>query len=264
MSKKNEIEKREDKLPAKFNFGEDAGKGREREDGDECTIPYIVLLQSNSPQVAAGIGKAGQFYNTLTEEAFDGPFLFIPCAMDRAYVRKRADRATIGRLPADAPLVLQLLAEQGAFGKLYENVGDTENSNYLEDTRFLTGVLWGGSVPMPVCLKLKSTALNSFSTFWGVIGKLEQDMQEAGELEGKLPLFACPTVVASESDKNAKGNFCKISLTPEKGRGTEGAYKSLMSQDDVRYIAGKALHARVEKGLIVRDDDDAKADHDAY
>ena len=72
----------------------DSGAGQNMAAGD-LGIPYLALLQSNSPQVNPAHAKyiegamAGMFYNTATGEVFGGfnkpPLVIIPCAYVREY-----------------------------------------------------------------------------------------------------------------------------------------------------------------------------------
>lgn len=58
-------------------FAEDAGSGLEDFSGDNFAIPFLVILQKNSPQVDEAnasyiVGaKAGMFYNTVTGKLYD-------------------------------------------------------------------------------------------------------------------------------------------------------------------------------------------------
>lgn len=83
-----------DDLDLSFIQG-DAGEGVEDMGVADVALPYIAILQSNSPQVQPGLPKfiegaqASMFMNTVSNEAFDGRntgFLFIPCYYERKYV----------------------------------------------------------------------------------------------------------------------------------------------------------------------------------
>lgn len=89
--------KAEGNLPVGYDLEhimEDAGAGQNMGAGD-LGIPYLALLQSNSPQVNPAHAKyiegaqAGMFMNTATGEVFGGykkdPLIIIPCAYVREY-----------------------------------------------------------------------------------------------------------------------------------------------------------------------------------
>ena len=73
----------------------DAGKGLDNVDADSVAIPFLAVLQTNSPQCDADSGeylsgaKAGMLCNTVTKEIFDGKVgvLFIPCEYQRKFLR---------------------------------------------------------------------------------------------------------------------------------------------------------------------------------
>lgn len=102
MAKKseNEISKIEEmnKLPAGLDMDDllrDSGVGVDDMGMDDVAVPYLYILQSNSPQVNEDDdryvegAKAGMFYNNVNEEAYDGRekgIIVIPCAYERKYV----------------------------------------------------------------------------------------------------------------------------------------------------------------------------------
>jgi hypothetical protein len=70
-----------------LNFATDAGKGLEGTTKSDFAIPFLSMLQSNSPQVETLKGaKAGMLVNTITNELFDEAIV-IPCAYQRRFVR---------------------------------------------------------------------------------------------------------------------------------------------------------------------------------
>ena len=60
------------------DFEADAGAGMENVTADDLQIPFLSILQSNSPQLDESEGKyidgakAGMILNTVTNEIFDG------------------------------------------------------------------------------------------------------------------------------------------------------------------------------------------------
>ena len=70
-----------------MDFEADSGAGFEGADSQSFAIPYLIILQSNSPQVDEDDGKyikgakVGMFLNTVTGEIFDGKegVNLVPC-----------------------------------------------------------------------------------------------------------------------------------------------------------------------------------------
>lgn len=81
--------------PAIIDFEGDSGAGMEEADKDTFAIPFLSLLQANSPKVMTVDGaKQGMLINTITDELFK-EVLVIPCAFQRRYIRW-APRSTGG------------------------------------------------------------------------------------------------------------------------------------------------------------------------
>jgi hypothetical protein len=73
----------------------DSGAGVENMGMDDVAVPYLYVLQTNSPQVNPDHdsyiegAKAGMFYNNVSGEVYDGRekgLTVIPCAYERKYV----------------------------------------------------------------------------------------------------------------------------------------------------------------------------------
>lgn len=85
-------------LPAGLEMDDilaDSGSGTENMSMDDIAVPYLYILQTNSPQVnpdheAYVQGAiAGMFYNNVSNEVYDGRntgLKVIPCAYERKYV----------------------------------------------------------------------------------------------------------------------------------------------------------------------------------
>jgi len=69
-----------------LDFAADAGRGLEGADKASFAIPFLVVLQSNSPQLETISGaKAGMFLNSVTDELFD-KVRVVPVAFQRRYL----------------------------------------------------------------------------------------------------------------------------------------------------------------------------------
>jgi hypothetical protein len=71
----------------------DANKGMENIGADDVAIPFLCILQSNSPQVKKGSGKIkgaeeGDIFNNVTNEVFSGEdgILVVPSFYQKSYV----------------------------------------------------------------------------------------------------------------------------------------------------------------------------------
>lgn len=107
---------------AAVNFEDDAGRGMENVDADSVAIPFLVVLQKNSPQCDPDQGeympdaKPGMLFNSVTRELFDGKeegVRFVPCAYERKFLRW-TPREKGGGFKGEIPIVeVTKLREQG-------------------------------------------------------------------------------------------------------------------------------------------------------
>jgi hypothetical protein len=79
------LKPKEEQLPAVINFAEDASNGLADMTAQDYAIPYLSILQKTSPQLDTHDVKAGQIWNTVTEEAVS-ELTVIPCAYVRNFV----------------------------------------------------------------------------------------------------------------------------------------------------------------------------------
>lgn len=85
-------------LPAGMSMDDllrDSGAGVDNMGMDDVAVPYLYVLQTNSPQVNEDDdryidgAKSGMFYNNVNEEIYNGRetgIIVIPCAYERKYV----------------------------------------------------------------------------------------------------------------------------------------------------------------------------------
>lgn len=102
-AKAKEVTKKEETALVKgaVSFEDDAGGGFEEADRESYAIPFVRILQKLSPQLDETSGeyieeaKAGMFFNTVTEDTYDGKvgLEVIPCHFRRVFVEwnKRED-----------------------------------------------------------------------------------------------------------------------------------------------------------------------------
>lgn len=106
-------------LPAEFmnEIMNDAGAGVNNLGMDDIAVPYLYMLQSNSPQINPDHEKyvkdaiAGMFFNNVEEEVYDGRNVgvtVVPCAYERKFV-EWIDRDSGGGWVQDHPIDSNIL-----------------------------------------------------------------------------------------------------------------------------------------------------------
>ena len=84
-------------LPTEIFSGMEAdatnASGFEGMSADDCAVPFLMLLQATSKKIngpAPLVGaKAGDLFNTVSNEIFQPPFRVIPCAFKKSWVEWR-------------------------------------------------------------------------------------------------------------------------------------------------------------------------------
>lgn len=195
-------------------YGELSGIGFEGTTAKDLSIPFIGILQSNSPQIDGDSpvegAKPGMLFNTVTQELLDGAkgIPMLPVHYDRAFVEWKPRDAGGGLVAShdpDSELVKAEIAKQGdrrgkiILGNKHELI-ETEylyNLTLDEDLETVTGF---------AVLSLTSTKLTPFRKFKSALYMLK----------GRPPLLANRFVLRSDKQKNEKGTFYNAKFSPAK------------------------------------------------
>lgn len=263
------------------DFGTDAGGGLENMGTDERRVPFMNILQSNSPQVKrvseGGIAGAlaGMFLISSTGEVLDGEkgFWFIPAKRDHYFIEftpRNLGGGLIAILPPDDKRVLALRAKQGKFGKLTTATKWDAQHNPLDGTEIteifgLAGYACSvGALDevFPAFVGFKSTQIKKYQTMMDRVAKFFYETK-AGKVNP--PLWAHCWLVRTVGEKNKKGEFYgfKITLSALNPDGSEkDKRESLLFPNHPVYIAAKKLHDDLVSGAATVDREAAGADDD--
>ena len=237
-------------------FAADAGAGMEGTTQESFAIPFIVVLQSNSPQVDEASGaaiegaKAGMFFENVTGRMYDGKtkgIVVVPCAYRRVFLRwgpRGGDGAgfkgeltveQVTEMRAKGQLVdldgklLVPLPDGTVNDKKCDRVSDTRNHYVLlvdEETGAWTQAL----------LSLTSTQIKKSKVLMSALASVK--------VKGANGLFTPPTFA----------NHVRLTTTPEqndKGKwmGLKIELAGLVESKEL-YEAAKAFNATVAKGQV--------------
>lgn len=209
-----------------LNFAAHAGKGLEGTGKADFAIPFLTMLQSNSPQLETVPGaKKGLFINSITNELFT-EVLVIPCAYQRRFVRW-APRATgggyrgeVSPLDVEAGTVKGMSSHDGQF--LMDVPEGTKNAfdkdgkplfDHLADTRnFFILVQSESGRWTPALMALSSTQIKKAKKWLSLIQGIE--MKEDGK-PYTPPSFSHMYSLATEKESNAKGEWYGLKATLE-------------------------------------------------
>lgn len=196
---------------AGFDFGKDAGAGFEGTTGKDLSVPFLGILQANSPQVEdkdpAG-AESGQLYNTVTRELADSDkgVNFLPCHKEQAYVEWVPRNKGGGFVELHDPngdVVKKAIAENNGerIGKLY--VGENE----LMETHYVYGLMLEDDG-----ITTKGFAVISFTST--KIKPFRDWITAMYTLKGKPPMFANRAVIRTIKQKNEHGSFFNFRIDP--------------------------------------------------
>lgn len=256
MAEKNKLAKKDEAgalaLPGGYDYGDDAGSGWENTGTDDFTIPFLAILQSNSPQCSETEAefiegaKAGMLINTATQELYDGKVgvELVPCYTQHLFVEWR-NRQTdgggfIGIHTADSEVVAKAKAASTKFGKYVVPVEDGVDHDLVE-TFYIYGLVVAGEELIGPCMvSFSSTKIKAYKNI----------MTPLRQVKGRPPLFAFKLSVTTVAEKNTKGSFYNFKIVPA----GDSVVDSLIDPSHEFVLAGKAFKEQVAEGK-------AKIDH---
>lgn len=235
------------------DYGEYAGQGFDNVTSDDNSIPFLAILQSNSPQLtddkfeAANL-KAGMLFNTVSEEAVAGKegCLFLPAVTQHVVVRwkpRDAGGGVVAVLQLDDAEYLEAKAKSEKFGKYKASNGDE-----FVETFYVYGVICDsdGNPETPAVVAFTSTKIKVYKKW---MSKVNMFAHKKFGIPVKPPLFAHLIRITSFKDSNPSGEFFNFVLQPAKG----DVASSLLSPKDDAFQAAAALRDAVGEGLAKAD-----------
>lgn len=251
MAKKNEKESQELATQGTTAIGAvdygsdmvDVGQmapGYEGQTNEDTAIPFITLLQSNSPVVAEGKvegAAAGNYMNTVTQQLWKNPggLDIVVAATRHEYLRytpRDAGGGFKGRYEITDPVVAKAKAESKEFGKY--RVEDDE----LVETFSLFCISPGGMAIIP----FKGTGIKAYKNWMTQVRAHTIDTPTGKKMP---PLFAHLGKLTSVFEKNEKGTFWKPLISPANG----SIANSLIAPDDDRFLLAKSLKSMLDSGV---------------
>lgn len=239
-------------LPGGYDYGEDVGGGWENTGTEDFTIPFLAILQSNSPQCIETEAefiegaKAGMLMNTATQELYEGKegVQLVPCYTQHIFVewknRQTDGGGFIGIHMADSEVVTVAKAASKKFGKYTVPVKDGVDHDLVETFYIYGMVVAGDEIVGPCMVSFSSTKIKAYKNI----------MTPLRQVKGRPPLFAFKLSVTTVAEKNAKGSYYNFKIVPAGG----SAVDSLIAPDHPFVLAGKEFKDQVAEGK-------AKIDH---
>lgn len=224
-----------------LDFEADAGKGTEGVDKESQAIPFLVVLQSNSPAVVDETvegAKAGLILNTVTGELFN-QIVVVPCGFQRRYL-EWAPRSKGGGFKGehkptdiDAGKVGEKRKDEKGVERLFNG------ENQLKDTRshFVLAVRPDGTY-FPALISLSSTQIKKSKKWVGMITNLMVRSEKTGKMFNP-PSFAHQYRITTTKESNDQGTWFGVLVD------SSGPVK-----DAEVYGAARSLHELVSSGKV--------------
>jgi hypothetical protein len=224
------------------DFTKDMGQGFEDNTAADYAIPFLRVLQSNSPacevrgaeQIVGAV--PGHFINTVTEDVMDGEagVLFVPCVYERVFIEWKPNRGGFARqhtAAAGEALLLECTKDEKGKDIL-------PNGNILSDTRNWYGLIISeeeDTPPAGALLSLVSTQIKK-SKKW--MSKAE-GLRLPGMPNQQLPLFSHIYRICTVTEANDDGTWFGVRVD------LEGVV-----QDQSLYEAAKTFRFAIKSGAV--------------
>jgi hypothetical protein len=256
MAKTNEVaEAQTTAVGSVLDFAADAGRGLEGADAQSFAIPFLTLLQANSPQCEpvkdGGIegAKAGLFINSITHELYENVHV-IPCSYQRRFIRW-APRSSGGGYKGDySPIEVESDSLAGLSqhnGQYLMDVPEGAPTNdkdgfplfdRLSDTRnhFVLVQNAAGSW-QPALVSLTSTQIKKSKRWMSLIQGVE--MKDGKGKAFNPPSFSHIYKLTSAKEENAKGKWQGVIIE----------LVGPVAESDV-YVKAREFNAQVAAGAV--------------
>lgn len=237
----------------KYDYGEDAGCGSEDQSIADYVIPFITVLQSNSPQCDPGNDKyvegarQGLLFNTVTQQLYED-LCAIPVMTQRLFMEwipRKKGGGLRGQHAPDSVTVKKAQAGAKEFGRY-----QTDSENDLVETFYVYWLITSGhDKGSPAMMAFTSTKIQPYKRWNTNRGLFKLPNGQSP------PLFANEVCLSTVRQQNDKGAFYNIVLSPSNGSIPE----SLLAPSDERMAAAKLLRESIKSGMVKVDYEGEKA-----
>jgi hypothetical protein len=258
-SKSTDVAKTEKKstaLAPTIDYGTDTGAGLGDVGRDEAGIPFLKILQAQSPEVIGPSGKiagaaAGIFLNTGTEELLES-ITIVPAMRQHVFVEWRPRKQGGGIVKVHQPndeIVQAAIAASTKFGKY-----KTEAGNDLVETFYVFAVVMEDDAPTGfVVVPFSSTGIKHYKKKF--INRIRYCLVDDGQgAKRNPPMFAHRVTLTTAQESNDDGTWSNYAI---KFAIDNNVQQSLMAPDHAGYISGKELKALFDSGAVKADLDKA-------
>jgi len=203
-----------------YDYGSDQGAGFEDTKSSDLSIPFMNLLQSNSPQVEEELipgAKTGDILNSVTGELIKGDsgFVFLPVHKQEAWVewvpRVKGGGFVTMHDPAGV-LVQDLIKSNGGTrippkGNDGKRISFKNGQNDVIETYYVYGLILnreGSEAEGFSVISFSSTKIKPYRDW----------LTSMFIIKGKPPMFANRALIKSVKQKNESGTYANFAIGP--------------------------------------------------
>lgn len=250
-----------------FDYSAYEGQGFESHTRDDYAVPFLGVLQSNSPLVETNAeARPGMLVNTVTQQLYSGKegVVFVPVDTTHNVLEWKPRNAGGGFVAAhlmDSDIVKKAQDEQ-EFGK-WKSVKGVETSNDLIETFAVYGILVDDKgVSEQAIISFSSTKIKTYKRWMTKARTVQVQLPNGRRINP--PLFAHKFRITSLSEKNAKGSFFNFNIdfdggSAEKARipTSDALFQSAVSFFEVLKSGGikAAYDSQKDAGSVAAEDE---------
>jgi hypothetical protein len=244
-------------LETKGNFAvvnaEDAGAGFEDITQDELQVPYLAIIQSNSPQLEEGNGKyiegakAGMIYNTVTNETYDGKvgIPVIPVHREQRFLQWVPRDEGGGLKGVHKPTDQLVLDAKKAAKSKYEKLTLPDGDELAETFSVYSLQRTDEENTVPIIIAFGSTQIKHYKSWMTKAMSIPARTAEGKRVSA--PLYSHGYRLKTKTEKNKKGTWFGWSIDFD---GPGGAKAAEIPEGSELYEAAKLFRSAVTSGAV--------------
>lgn len=239
---------------ATVDYGEYSNAGFENTSQDDFAIPFLDILQGQSPEVESlDAAKPGMFHNTVTDDLFDGKegISVVVVGTAHEYVEWRPRNAgggIVGRHDVNAEVVVEARRHAESFNDL-----KTRDGNELVETFYAHLILNLPEGPVPAVLSNSSTRIKPYKAMMTKANMIMVPTPDGRKV--KPPLFAHKFRLTTDKRKNNDGEWHTYVVafdSPDKS-----AVGARLAPDDPLFQAAVEFHEVIKAGAFTTNEEGA-------